>query len=123
MNEAVIRNLTESQPHRLLGFVLGTKVFEANNHSCGDEVTLQAELTGRRIAKISFAGSACSICLASAEFLCQEVEGKNLSALDLKKERTKLLSAFSMKITDKRASCALLPYRALEQLKNELLDI
>ena len=123
MNEQLIKELSLNQPHRQLGFILGTKVFEASNHSCGDEITLQGEQAGGKIEKIVYKGSACSICLASAEFLCQEIEGKLLSAIDTEKEKKKLLATFSMQETDKRASCALLPYRALEQLKKELLDI
>ena len=123
MNEHLIRKLTEKQAHRLVGFILGIKVFEASNHSCGDEITLQGEQAGGKIEKIVYKGSACSICLASAEFLCQEIEGKLVSAIDTEKEKKKLLATFSLQETDKRASCALLPYRALEQLKKELLDI
>ena len=49
---------------------------EGANHLCGDQITLEVELDGDRIADIGFQGSGCAISQASASLLTGAVQGK-----------------------------------------------
>jgi len=47
------------------------------NPLCGDQITLEVELSGDRIADIGFQGSGCAISQASASLLTGAVQGKS----------------------------------------------
>lgn len=49
---------------------------EGSNPLCGDQITLEVELDGDRIADIGFQGSGCAISQASASLLTGAVQGK-----------------------------------------------
>jgi nitrogen fixation NifU-like protein len=52
----------------------------ANNPLCGDEVTITARLSpdGSTVAELHFSGRGCSISMASASMMTEEVVGKPL---------------------------------------------
>lgn len=52
------------------------------NHACGDELTLYLRLSDSppRIEEISYTGRGCSICIASADILCQELRNMEAGA-------------------------------------------
>lgn len=50
---------------------------ERRNPACGDEVALQADLSGETVAELRFYAQGCAVCVASAAALCEEVRGLN----------------------------------------------
>ena len=63
-------------------------VAAGRNPSCGDEVTLQLDLDGEKIAGISVQSAGCAIATASGSILGEVVEGLTLD------EATRLASSF-----------------------------
>jgi len=53
-----------------------------NNPLCGDEITIQANLEGERVAEVAFSGQGCSISQASASMLTEAVAGKSVEEAD-----------------------------------------
>jgi nitrogen fixation protein NifU and related proteins len=53
-----------------------TRDAEGANPLCGDQIKLEVELAGDRIADIGFQGSGCAISQASASLLTGAVQGK-----------------------------------------------
>jgi len=53
-----------------------TREAEGANPLCGDQIKLEVELAGDRIADIGFQGSGCAISQASASLLTGAVQGK-----------------------------------------------
>ena len=45
------------------------------NPSCGDDIELFLRSDGERITDVSYDGIGCSICLASANMLCESIRG------------------------------------------------
>jgi len=54
-----------------------TREADGANPLCGDEIKLEVELAGDRIADIGFQGSGCAISQASASLLTGAVQGKS----------------------------------------------
>ncbi len=54
-----------------------TRSAEGANPLCGDQIKLEVELAGDRIADIGFQGSGCAISQASASLLTGAVQGKS----------------------------------------------
>ena len=50
---------------------------EGSNPLCGDQIRLEVELDGERIADVGFQGSGCAISQASASLLTGAVQGKS----------------------------------------------
>lgn len=53
-----------------------TRRAEGANPLCGDQISLEVELDGDRIADVGFQGSGCAISQASASLLTGAVQGK-----------------------------------------------
>ncbi|MFW6232017.1 MAG: Fe-S cluster assembly sulfur transfer protein SufU [Spirochaetota bacterium] len=51
---------------------------EGVNPSCGDDIELYIKSDGERITDVSYEGMRCSICLASANMLCEAIRGMNV---------------------------------------------
>lgn len=51
---------------------------EGANPSCGDDIELFLEMDDGKIKDISFEGMGCSICLASADMMCEAFRGKTV---------------------------------------------
>jgi nitrogen fixation protein NifU and related proteins len=54
-----------------------TRAAEGANPLCGDQIKLEVELAGDRIADVGFQGSGCAISQASASLLTGAVQGKS----------------------------------------------
>ena len=48
---------------------------EGVNPSCGDDIELFIQSDGEKITDVSYEGMGCSICLASANMLCEAIRG------------------------------------------------
>lgn len=117
MNDTLIQNLFRNQSH--LSEESHSISAPYANASCGDEIVLHVNEKGTLV----FSGSACSLTFASAEFLCRSVENEDIAMVDVGKLQSEMLGSFSMTKDDKRASCVLLPYRALEVMQSELRKV
>ncbi len=53
-----------------------TVTVEADNPTCGDEVTLQLRVADGRIEDVRFTGQGCAICMASTSMMTRAVKGK-----------------------------------------------
>lgn len=117
MNEPLLLKLYKNSPHRDTDSIIPARELGVSrNMQCGDEVFLTWEIVGGAIKKVTFAASACSITIASAEFLCQQIEGKKLKDLRILEIQSEMLAAFEMDEPSPRTPCALLPYESLKEL-------
>jgi nitrogen fixation NifU-like protein len=103
-----------------------------HNPLCGDEVELALRMDGENVRDIAFGGRGCSISLASASMMTENVKGHSLG------QAQELAGAFKSVMTDDgspeslgqaeelqalqgvkrypvRVKCALLPWMALEE--------
>ena len=112
------------------------KEFDINkrdiNISCGDDVEMFIKLNeveydrknkkikadDRIIKQVTFQGTGCVICMATASILTEELIDKKIS--DVKKMNTdELLDIIKLKLTPTRVKCAMLP---LVTIKKGILD-
>ena len=59
-----------------------THCTEISNPVCGDEISLYARIEDGLIHEVTFHGSACAICMASASIMTREVTGLTLAAAE-----------------------------------------
>ena len=60
-----------------------TITVDGDNPTCGDEVHLHLRMSADgRLEKVSFTGSGCSICIASASMMTQKVKEKTTAEAD-----------------------------------------
>ena len=52
---------------------------EGKNPLCGDEITLQLMIAGDVVSQVMWNGHGCSICMASASMLAEQLTGKPLT--------------------------------------------
>jgi len=52
---------------------------EGVNPSCGDDIELFIKTDGETITDVSYDGMGCSICLASANMLCEALKGSSVA--------------------------------------------
>jgi nitrogen fixation protein NifU and related proteins len=64
------------------------------NPSCGDDIELFINTEGGRITAVTYDGIGCSICLASADMLCESLKGMTIEAAG------KLLARFKAMLTE-----------------------
>ncbi|HEX9700103.1 MAG TPA: SUF system NifU family Fe-S cluster assembly protein [Acidobacteriota bacterium] len=104
---------------------------EGHNPLCGDELVMQLDIAGGRIRAVHIEPRGCSISVASASMLAQQLEGATLEeAIALKKtfqavmkggewpagfERGDLEALEGVKNFPVRIKCALLAWMTLEQ--------
>ena len=55
-----------------------TATHEGLNPLCGDEVTIEVQLAGGRLADVAYTGSGCSISQSSASMMTEAIEGKSV---------------------------------------------
>ena len=98
---------------------------EGYNPLCGDriQITLKYNQSGNQIEKTQFSGSFCSICMASASIMTEEVE--NISKKDALDKINNIRSVMQSKSEDlhaltgvrnhpSRIKCVLLPWTTLQ---------
>jgi nitrogen fixation protein NifU and related proteins len=110
---------------------------EGVNPSCGDDIELFIKTDGDIITDVSYEGMGCSICLASANMLCEALRGSSVA------QATELLDRVKGMLTRKeepdfpdgaedlesiqgianypvRIKCALLSWTTLEQILGQM---
>ena len=88
---------------------------EKVNAFCGDEIALFLRLGdgGMRVAEVRFDGQGCALMTASADILCEAVQGKTCDAVK-QFSAEDLLVLYGEAPTPGRLKCVLLPYEALK---------
>lgn len=104
------------------------------NPSCGDDITIEAEIVNGKLSNVHHDGKGCLICCSSASVMCQTLEGKTID------EAKEMIQGFfnmlmgediSDAVSDAleealvyqgvskypaRIKCAALPWKALEEV-------
>lgn len=87
--------------------------YEDNNPFCGDELRIDIRLSGDVVEEIKFSGKGCSISIAAASMLTEEVEGKRLEELrDFGKDE--MLELLDIPLGPVRVKCGLLALKVLK---------
>ena len=117
----------------------GLKGYSENSHkfnpSCGDDITIEADIENGILKNVRHDGKGCLICCSSASVMCEILEGKNIEeANNLIQTFFKMLmgeenideetiealeEAFVYQGVSKypaRIKCAALPWKALEEV-------
>ncbi len=88
-------------------------VYEKNPF-CGDEITLQLNITDGVIEEAKFSGSACAVSIAASEIVTEEITGMPIEdAANITKED--ILDMLGVELTTSRVKCATLVLEALKK--------
>ena len=87
--------------------------YHDTNPFCGDEITIELEVTDGVVVDAAFDGRGCAISQASASMIMEEIVG--MSITDLKGwGKEDILELLGIEIGPVRLKCALLPLKALK---------
>lgn len=110
----------------------GFKSAHIKNPSCGDDITIEADIVDGKISHLNHEGTGCSICCSSASVMCELLEGKTVN--DAKRIITKYNNMIKGEEIDDedeleealvyqgvckfpaRVKCATISWKALEKL-------
>lgn len=92
-------------------------LYSAQNLSCGDEINIYLKLSNNKIVDARFTGSGCSIAVATASLLTENIINKDISILDQIDEKY-IYNLIGFELTTSRRNCALLTLHALNNIKN-----
>ncbi|MFY9463256.1 MAG: iron-sulfur cluster assembly scaffold protein [Candidatus Sungiibacteriota bacterium] len=89
---------------------------ERVNSFCGDEITLFLRFDGEKksVVEAQFTGEGCALMTASADMLCEAIEGKTMDEAR-KFSADDLLRLYGEPPTPGRLPCVLLSHEALRQ--------
>lgn len=113
--EIILENFKEPQNYGVPTWT-PTSTSTMQNPTCGDEVTVYLKVDNNVLEEINFTGEGCSISIASASLLSQELKKKDVNAV-LKYSENELKSLLGIELTTSRTNCALL---SLEAIKDAL---
>ena len=88
---------------------------KGDNPSCGDTGHLYLKIENKLVSDASFVGTGCAISQSSLSMMTEYVIGKNVHELKMIMPGN-VYEMLGVSITPSRVNCALLSYRALEQL-------
>ncbi|MFP4382805.1 MAG: Fe-S cluster assembly sulfur transfer protein SufU [Spirochaetia bacterium] len=132
--EIIMENYRSTKnKHTLEGAV---RHHEGANPSCGDDIELFLMLEDGKVTDVSYEGIGCSICLASANMLCDAVKGMTLPEVDeligmfkgmltreeepeFPEELSDLEAMQGVRKYPLRIKCALLAWTTLEEMLEE----
>lgn len=87
--------------------------YEDSNPLCGDVIRMDFKVEDGKIAAVRFSGHGCSISQASADMLCEKLEGMSLE--DAKKiSRVDVLEMLGIELGPVRLKCGLLALKTLK---------
>jgi nitrogen fixation NifU-like protein len=87
--------------------------YEDSNPLCGDVIRMDFKVTDGRIEEARFSGHGCSISQASADMLCEKIEGMSLE--DARKvSRDDILEMLGIELGPVRLKCGLLALKTLK---------
>lgn len=113
---------------------------EGVNPSCGDDIELFIKSDGEQITDVSYDGMGCSICLASANMLCEAIKGMKVTEAEALIDRVKgmlmrneepdfpdgaedLEAIQGVSNYPVRVKCALLSWNTLNQIIEEMRGV
>ena len=87
--------------------------FEDTNPLCGDEIRVDLDVEGDRVAAVRFSGRGCAISQAAASMLTEMVDGQPVEAV---KALTKddILEELGVPVSPARLKCALLGLKVMK---------
>ncbi len=99
---------------RNFGIIEGADIsYEDNNPFCGDEIRIDVKLSGGRVEDIKFSGKGCSISMAAASMLTEEVTGERLEEIR-EFGREEMLELLGIPLGPVRIKCGLLALKVLK---------
>ncbi|MEO6729303.1 MAG: iron-sulfur cluster assembly scaffold protein [Candidatus Dojkabacteria bacterium] len=91
-----------------------TSTSKMQNLTCGDEVTMYIQIEDEKVKNIAFTGEGCSISIATASILSQELQNKTLNDV-LKYSENELIDLLGIELTTSRRNCALISLEAIKE--------
>jgi len=85
------------------------------NPSCGDSITIDADIKNNRIHDITFSGDGCAISIASASMLTDKVKGMKITEI-AELDFNFIQDMLGIKVHSSRKKCAMLPLNVLKKL-------
>ena len=86
---------------------------EEDNPLCGDQIRIDLLVEDDTITEVRFCGHGCTISLAAASMLTEEIEGKSLEEVK-KLSRDDILDMIGIPLGPVRVKCALLALKVLK---------
>lgn len=86
---------------------------EEDNPLCGDRIRIDLGVEDGIIKKVRFSGHGCTISLAAASMLTEEIAGKSLAEVK-QLSRDDILEMIGIPLGPVRVKCALLPLKVLK---------
>lgn len=86
----------------------------STNISCGDEVEIFIKQNNNIVENLGFIGRGCSISIASASLLTDELKGKSINEIRLY-STDDLKKLLGIELTSSRLVCATLPLEAIKK--------
>ena len=86
---------------------------EEDNPLCGDRIRIDLGIEDGIIKKVRFSGHGCTISLAAASMLTEEIAGKSLAEVK-QLSRDDILEMIGIPLGPVRVKCALLPLKVLK---------
>jgi nitrogen fixation NifU-like protein len=87
---------------------------EDSNPLCGDQLAIDLQIEGDRVAAVRFRGRGCAISQASASMLSEMIEGQPVEDV-VKLGKEDILEALGIPISPARTKCAFLCLRVLHR--------
>jgi len=85
------------------------------NVNCGDDITVYIKLKDGKVEQVSFDGDGCAISTAASSMLTEEMKGKSIDELKMISPGD-VYNMLGIKISPSRVNCALLSYKALNEI-------
>ncbi|KXK12215.1 MAG: NifU-like protein [Microgenomates bacterium OLB23] len=89
-------------------------VAQVNNPLCGDDITMELEITNNKVVDIRFHGQGCAIAIASASLLTEFAKNQKLTTLTTM-NKDSMLELLSVELSPNRLKCALVSLEALQK--------
>lgn len=85
------------------------------NPICGDQLTLELQITDGKVQQAYFNGKGCAISQAAASMLCEHVEGRSVEELRNMPAK-EMLDIIQAPLTPSRQKCGLLGFKVLKTM-------
>lgn len=90
---------------------------KSQNLSCGDSIEMKLLIEDGKLKDLRFVGEGCSIAIASASILSQEIKGKDIKDIE-EMNVEDVLSLIGIDLTMSRQKCAMLSLDAIQNALN-----
>lgn len=122
--QAIIERLLDHYDHpRHQGALEGADVTVSGGiPECGDRVTisLRADALGERVEALGFEGQGCTISLAAADLLAEELRGRTLAEV-LAMSDEDVIALLGAEVARSRPRCATIALHTIQRAAHELV--